>query len=183
MFSKVYMYILLVFEVITTVFKVYIQCFQTRREEKPKKERVEHYRPQGEEFDKAYTYHQQSRTDETVMSEGRVKSEKNNCQRRRYTRSEETEKPTYPKAIDIGRIVIDELPEENQPLQKRDIPKREKVKETRLDIEPCDKFDGRPITHVKEDAVKVGRINITDHETTQRKSYIQNTTNVICPSL
>ena len=163
---------------------MYIQCFQTRREEKPKKERVEHYRPQGEEFDKAYTYHQQSRTDETVMSEGRVKSEKITVSGGDIPRTEETEKPTYPKAIDIGRIVIQEIPEEKQPLQKRDIPKRDKVKETRLDIEPCDKFDGRPITHVKEDAVKVGRLNITDHEITQRESdrpKIQQM--VICPSL
>ena len=118
------------------------------------------------------------------MSEGRLKSEKITVSAGDVPRTQETEKPTYPKAIDIGRIVIDEFPEQKEPLQKRDIPTRDKVKETRLDIEPCDKFDGGPIMRVKEDAVKVGRLSITDHEITQRESdrpKIQQM--VICPSL
>ena len=118
------------------------------------------------------------------MSEGRVKSEKITVSGGDIPRTEETEKPTYPKAIDIGRIVIDEIPEEKQPLQKRDIPKRDRVKEGRLDIEPCDKFDGRPKMHVKEDAVTVGRLNITDQEITQRESDMPKIHQmVICRSL
>ena len=118
------------------------------------------------------------------MSAGRVKSEKITVSGGDIPRTEETEKPTYPKAIDIGRIVIEEIPEEKQPLQKRDIPKREKVKQTRLDIEPCDKFDGGPIMHVKEDSVKVGRLNVTDHEITLRESDSPKIHQmVICPSL
>ena len=104
-----------------------MQYFQTKRAEKPKEERIENYHPQGEEFDKAHTYHQQLRTDETVMSEGRLKSEKITVSGGEIPRTEETEKPTYPKAIDIGRIVIDEIPEQKEPLQKRDIPTRDKV--------------------------------------------------------
>ena len=145
-----------------------MKYFQAKRAEKPKKEIIEYHRPQGEEFDKAYTYHQQSRTDATEVSERRVKLEKITVSGGDIPRTEETEKPTYPKAIDIGRIVIDEIPDEKQPLQKRDIPKRDKVKETHLDMETCDKFDGGP--DVREEVVKVGRLNIIDHKITPRES-------------
>ena len=138
--------------------------FQTRREVKPKEENIEHYRPQGEEFEKAYAYQQKPRRDETEISERRVKSEKITVSGGEIPRTEETNKPTYPKAIDIGRIVINETPKEKQPLQKRDIPKRDKVKETQVDVQTCDKFDDGSVTHVKEDVVKVGRLNIAEYK-------------------
>ena len=86
-------------------------------------------------------------------------------------RKEETEKPRYPKAPDVGRIVIDEIPEGKQPLIKRGIPKRDKVKETRVDVEMCDEVEGRQASHLKEDVVKVGRLNITDYEDTTREFH------------
>ncbi len=90
--------------------------------EKPKEDRTDHYRPQGEEFDKAYTYDYKSRTDDTVTSDQKVTSEKITISRRDVTHIEETEKPTrYPKDFDIGRIVIEETPEENKELTKRDV--------------------------------------------------------------
>ena len=64
--------------------------------------------------------------------------------------------------------MIDEIPDEKQPLQKRDITKKDKVKETHVDMETCDKFDGGP--DMKEDVVKVGRLNIIDHKITPRES-------------
>ena len=83
---------------------------------------------------------------------------------------EETEEPRYPKALDIGRIVIDEMPEEKQPVQKPDIRKRNKVKETRVDMEPRDSVEQRQAPLVKEEVAKVGRLNITEYEKTPRES-------------
>ena len=162
-----------------------MQYFKTKRAEKPKEERIKHYRPQGEELDKAYSYHvQKSRTDEAEMTEKREKSEKITVSEGEIPRTEQYEKPRYPRAIDIGRIVIDEIPEEKQPPQKREIPKGDEVQGTIVDIKPCDKFDGRPKIPVKEDAVKVGRLNITDHEITLRESDRSKIHQmVICPSL
>ena len=83
---------------------------------------------------------------------------------------EETEEPRYPKALDIGSIVIDEMPEEKQPVQKPDIRMRDKVKETRLDMEPGDSVEQREVPLVKEEVAKVGRLNITEYEKTPRES-------------
>ena len=64
--------------------------------------------------------------------------------------------------------MINEGPEEKQPLKKREIPKRDKVKEKHVDMETCDTFDGGP--DVREDVVKIGRLNIIDHKITPRES-------------
>ena len=152
-----------------TLYFYYVQKFQTRREKKPKEERIDEYRPQGDEFDKAYTYDYKSRTDDTEISQKRVTSEKITVSGD-IPRMEETEEPRYPKALDIGRIVIDEMPEEKQPVQKPDIRKRDKVKETRVDMEPRDSVEQRQAPLVKEEVAKVGRLNITEYEKTPRES-------------
>ena len=85
-------------------------------------------------------------------------------------RMEAAEEPRYPKALDIGRIVIDEMPEEKQTVQKPDIRKRDKVKETRIDMEPCDSVEQRQAPLVKQEVAKVGRLNITEYEKTPRES-------------
>ena len=153
-----------------TLYFYYVQKFQTRREKKPKEERIDEYRPQGDEFDKAYTYDYKSRTDDTEISQKRVTSEKITVSGGDIPRMEETEEPRYPKALDIGRIVIDEIPEEKQPVQKPDIQKRDKVKETRVDMEPCDSVEQRQAPLVKQEVAKVGRLNITEYEKTPRES-------------
>ena len=152
-----------------TLYFYYVQKFQTRREKKPKEERIDEYRPQGDEFDKAYTYDYKSRTDDTEISQKRVTSEKITVSGD-IPRMEETEEPRYPKALDIGRIVIDEMPEEKQPVQKPDIRKRDKVKETRVDMELRDSVEQRQAPLVKQEVAKVGRLNITEYEKTPRES-------------
>jgi hypothetical protein len=82
---------------------------------------------------------------------------------------EETEKPRYPKDICVGRIVIEEIPEEKEEVTKPDVVKRDEVrprheeKETRYESE---KVTG---TRVKE-VIKVGRLDITDYEKIQKES-------------
>ena len=152
-----------------TLYFYYVQKFQTRREKKPKEERIDEYRAQGDEFDKAYTYDYKSRTDDTEISQKGVTSEKITVSGD-IPRMEETEEPRYPKALDIGRIVIDEMPEEKQPVQKPDIRTRDKVKETRVDMEPRDSVEQRQAPLVKKEVAKVGRLNITEYEKTPRES-------------
>ena len=53
---------------------------------------------------------------------------------------------------------------------KPDIRKRDKVKETRVHMEPCDKVEQRQAPLVKEEVAKVGTLKITDHEKTPRES-------------
>ena len=148
----------------------YFNIIKTRREKKPKEERIDEYRTQGEEFDKAYTYDYKYRTDDTEISQKRVTSEKITVSGGDIPRMEETEEPRYSKALDIGRIVIDEMPEEKQPVQKHDIRKRDKVKETRVDMEPRDSVEQRQAPLVKQEIAKVGRLNITEYEKTPRES-------------
>jgi hypothetical protein len=82
---------------------------------------------------------------------------------------EETEKPRYPKDIDVGRIVIEELPEEKEQLTKRDVVKRDEVKPKRDDMETRYEVQKVPRKQVQEEVVKVGRLDITDYEKTYRE--------------
>ncbi len=86
---------------------------------------------------------------------------------------EETEKPRHPKDIDVGRIVIEELPEElpeeKEQLTKRDVVRRDEVKTKRDDMETRYEVQKVPRKQVQEEVVKVGRLDITDDEKTYRE--------------
>jgi hypothetical protein len=79
---------------------------------------------------------------------------------------EATEKPRYPKDIDVGRIVIEELPEEKEEVTKREAVKRDEVKPKHEDLETHYAVEKAPRKQVQEDVVKVGRLDITDYEKT-----------------
>ena len=81
---------------------------------------------------------------------------------------EATEKPRYPKDIDVGRIVIEEIPEEKE-VTKRDVIKREEVKPKHEDMETCYEVEKVPRRQPQEDVVKVGRLDVTEYEKTQRE--------------
>ncbi|XP_028404778.1 trichohyalin-like [Dendronephthya gigantea] len=145
---------------------------QKPKYEKKKEERIDHYRPQGEEFDKAYTYDYKSRTDDTEITQQRVTAEKITVSREDMTQIEETEKPRYPKDLDIGRIVIEEAPEEKEEILKRDVVRTDEVKPRREDMKtpyPAQKVPG---VQVKEEVIKIGKLDVTDYERT-RKDEIQ----------
>ena len=138
---------------------------------KPQKERIDHYRPEGEEFDKAYTYDHISRADDTKISQQQVKSEKIIVHGGDIPRTEETEKPRYLKDHDVGRIMIEEIPEEKELLTKYDFRKQDEVKEkTCKEMETYYKVERGPTPKMKEDVVKVGRSNITDYEKEPKES-------------
>ena len=75
---------------------------------------------------------------------------------------EETEKPRYPKHLDVGRIVIEETPEEKEEVTRRDVLKRDEVKPRHKDTEVRYEVERRP-KQQKEDVVKVGRLDVTDY--------------------
>ena len=82
---------------------------------------------------------------------------------------EGTEKPKYPKDLDIGRIVIEEIPEEKEEMTKRDVVKRDEVKPRREDMETRYEVEKIPRKQVQEDMVKVGRLDVTDYEKKTRE--------------
>ena len=102
------------------------------------------------------------------MSHQQVTSEKITVSRRDINRFEETDKQRYPKDLDIGRIVIDEIPEEKEEVMKPDAVKRDEIQRSRR--EDVDTRYEVSKKQVKEDVVKVGRLDITDYEKTPRES-------------
>ena len=145
-------------------------CILQPRYDKKKKERIDHYRPQGEEFDKAYTYDYKFRTEDTEISQQRVTAEKITVSREDIPLMEESEKPQYPKDLDIGRIVIEETPEEKQEISKPDVVKTDEVKPRRDDMKApyeAEKFPGK---QVKKEVIKVGKFDVTDYEKIQKDS-------------
>lgn len=144
-------------------------CFlQEKTEHRPKRDRIGQYRPQGEEFDKAYTFDYKSHTDDTETSKKQVTSEKITVSRRDMTRMEETEKPRYPKDLDIGRIVIDEIPDENEEVTQGDIVKRDEVKQRREKMETRYEIEKDSKSQVKEETIKIGKLDVTDYDRSSR---------------
>ena len=80
------------------------------------------------------------------------------------TRMEETEKPKHPKHLDVGRICIEETPEEKQEVIKRDVLKRDEVRPRYKDTEARYEVERRPKSQGKEDVVEVGRLDVTDYQ-------------------
>ena len=149
-------------------------CILQPRYDKKKEERIDHYRLQGEEFDKAYTYDYKSRADATEISQQQVTAEKITVSREDIPLIEKTEKPQYPKDLDIGRIVIEETPEEKEEIPKRDILKRDEVNRRREAMKT--RYEKAPGVQVKEEVIKVGKLDITDYEDIQKdseKTYIE----------
>jgi hypothetical protein len=83
---------------------------------------------------------------------------------------EETEKPKYPRDYDIGRIVIEEVPEEKSDVTERGIVKKDEVGQRYADDETRYEIQKASTTRAKEEVVKVGRLDITDYERTQKES-------------
>jgi hypothetical protein len=82
---------------------------------------------------------------------------------------EETEKHRYPKDLDIGRIVIEEIPEEKEEVTKHDVLKRDEVKRRHEDMETRYQVERGPKPQVKEEIIKVGKLDVTDYEKKQRE--------------
>ena len=142
---------------------------QAKIDDRPKRDRTDQYRPQGEEFDKAYTFDHKSHTDDTETSQKHVTSEKITVSRRDMTRMEQTEKPRYPKDLDIGRILIEEISDEKEVTQG-DVVRRDDVKPRSEKMETNYEIKRGPKSQVKEETVKIGKLDVTDYDRTSRVS-------------
>lgn len=123
---------------------------------------------QGEQFEKAYSYDVRPRREDTEISRQQVTSEKIPVNKRDLTCMEETEKPRYPKDIDVGRIVIEEIPEEKEYVTKLDISKRDEVKSRYKELETGHQKVYRQ--QIREDEVHVGRLDTTGYGETPKDS-------------
>lgn len=113
------------------------------------------------EFDKAYET--KPRTDDTKIFREHVTTDKVTVSRGDITRTEKIDKPKYPK--DVGRILIEEVREEKQDKAKPDVsmeeelkPRSTEVRVTRHEVEEV------PRTDVKEDVIKIGKLDLTEME-------------------
>ena len=109
------------------------------------------------------------RVDETRVPERQFKTEKVTVTRTDGSRTDEIERRRHPKDYDVGRIVIEEIPE---------------VKEEKLQVNR--KYEGKPRTtevtvtmddvkdvsktYQKQDVVKVGRLDVHGLQKTPQES-------------
>ena len=108
--------------------------------------------------------------DETRVSQRQVTTEKVTVTRTDGSRTDEIERRRHPKDYDVGRIVIEEIPEEKEekPQVSRKIyeekPRTTEVTVTMDDVKDVSK------TYEKEDVVKVGRLDVHGLERTPEES-------------
>ena len=115
-------------------------------------------------------YETKPRTDETRAYRSQVETEKITVTRTDGTRTEEIERPKYRKEHEVGRIVIEEVPEEKEE-RPRDIyrkyvekPRTTEVTVTREDVsDVCKPYE-------KEDVVKVGKLDVHELNKTPMES-------------
>ena len=110
------------------------------------------------------------RMDETRVSRREVETEEVIVTRTDATRPEEIERPRYLREQEVGRIVIEEVPEEKEE-RPRDIyrkyvekPRTTEVTVTREDVsDVCKPYE-------KEDVVKVGKLDVHELDKTPMES-------------
>jgi hypothetical protein len=117
--------------------------FKVRREGKPKQERVER---------------RQLQVEDTKSARAQVTTEKVTVSRRDVTQLEQMTERKYPKQ-DIGRIVIEEIPERKVEL-KRETPRREVVRKREPEI-VATRHEVVPREYVKEEVIKVRQSDFT----------------------
>ena len=94
-----------------------------------------------------------------------VTTEKVTVDRREF-RSSELEKPRYPKDLDIGRIVIEEIPEEDK-VPEHEVVQKQRMRPRRTEMTATQReVEERPEAFVKREDVKVGKLDMSDMERT-----------------
>ena len=108
--------------------------------------------------------------DETRVSQRQVTTEKVTVTRTDGSRTDEIERRRHPKDYDVGRIVIEEIPEEKE--EKPQVYRKkyeEKPRTTEVTVTMDDVKDVSK-TYEKEDVVKVGRLDVHGLERTPEES-------------
>ena len=137
-----------------------------RKVETLEKQSIDRVHVEDVDIDKVRQEETKPRKDDTEVSRTQVTTEKVTVSRSDIARSEDMEKPKYPKDLDIGRIVIEEIPvEKDESLKHEILPKDLKSKSTDVTVTRHE-VEEYPRTHVKEDVIKVGKLDVTDVEKT-----------------
>lgn len=147
-----------------------LTTFLQPKQEKPIKDAIDQYRPTGEEFDKAYSYDVQTRTDDTEISAQQVPFQKIAVSRSDIRSLDEAEKPRYPKHVDVGRLVIEEIPEEKI-IPDRETVQRETLRHKITEIASTKtSVEEQQTKYVKEGVVRAGKLETTDFDGVTRES-------------
>ena len=87
-----------------------------------------------------------------------ISSDKISITKYDVTKQEETESRKYPKDVDIGRIVIEEIPDEQElgPTRELDKPRDTQVAMTRKEV--------KDISKPRETSISVGKLDLRDVE-------------------
>jgi hypothetical protein len=102
----------------------------------------------------------------------KVTTEEVTVSRRDIRIPKEPKTSTYRKDLDIGRIVIDEIPEEKEEIPESDIVQKELARAKRTDVTVSQRdVRERPKKYVKEDVVKVGKLDTTDLDRVTEESW------------
>lgn len=122
-------------------------------------------------YDRVRQDESEPRKEGTKISCEQISREKVTVSRRDTTQSEQIEKPRHLKELDIGRIVIEEISEEKEELQKHDISRKEKVKPVTTDLTGS-RYEVEEVSsaQVKKDTITVGKRDLTDIEKTLKES-------------
>ena len=134
---------------------------QVTKDEKPETERIDHLHITYEDFDKI----SEIKTQKDDITRQQLTMETITVGRGDVTRLEETERPKYPKDLDVGRIVIEEIPEEKEEIPKREVPKKEQIRPKSIEVTATNhEVEEHPKTYVTEDVIKVGKLDVTHLE-------------------
>lgn len=125
-------------------------------------EKVVRTQVKDEKFDKVSRGETKPRTDEIFCKQ--VATEKVTITGNRDTiQREETERPRYPKEQDIGRILIEEIPEKEE-VQTAKVPRKQEVKPRNTDVKVTGAIKDVPRKYITEEVVKVGKLDTADFE-------------------
>ena len=143
--------------------------FKVCRARKPKQEKIQHHRvkqvPSSERPER------KQQVDDTKST--RVSTEKVTVSRRDVTQQEQMTERKSLKQQDIGRIVIDEIPEKKDE-SKREILRKEVVRKKEPDV-VATRHEVVPREYVKEEVIKVRQSDVapvTRKEITQRTDRV-----------
>ena len=127
-----------------------------RKDEKLEGKIIDRLHVQDVGYDKVHET--KPRTDETKISREHVTTEKVTVGRGDITHKEQTDKPKYPKEQDIGRIVIEEIPEKKEEIAKPAVLRKEVIKPKTTEVTVM-----RPKVE-DTSSRKLGKLDLTEME-------------------
>ena len=130
-------------------------------DQKSREEKVDRTQVKDEKLDKVSRGETKPRTDEIFCKQ--VATEKITIGGRDAIQREETERPKHPKEQDVGRILIEEIPEKEE-IPTAKVPRKQGKKTKSIDMNVAREIKDVTRKHVTEEVVKVGKLDTADLE-------------------